>query len=65
MNNTPMTRVQRRSLERVAKSLVESCVRNALEDVHAANYSDNELLTAHAITAACTARGWLLPARDQ
>ena len=35
MNSTPMTRAQRRSLEKVAKSLVESCVRNALEDVHA------------------------------
>lgn len=30
-----MSRAQRRTLEKVAKSLVEVCVRNALEDLHA------------------------------
>jgi hypothetical protein len=35
MNSTPMTRAQRRTLEEVAKSLVEVCVRNAVEDLHA------------------------------
>jgi len=34
VNITPMTRAQRRSLEKVAKSLVEVCVRNAVEDLH-------------------------------
>ena len=50
-----MTRGQRRSLEKVAKSLVESCVRNALEDVHAGvfpssqcgDYSDVKVVTPY------------------
>jgi hypothetical protein len=50
-----MTRAQRRSLEKVAKSLVESCVRNALEDVHAGifpsslsgDYSDVKVVTPY------------------
>ena len=37
-----MTRAQRRSLEKVAKSLVESCVRNALEDVHAGIFPSSQ-----------------------
>jgi hypothetical protein len=55
MNSTPMTRAQRRSLEKVAKSLVESCMRNALEDVHAGifpssqsgDYSDVKVVTPY------------------
>jgi hypothetical protein len=55
MSNTPMTRGQRRSLEKVAKSLVEACVRNALEDVHAGifpssqsgDYSDVKVVTPY------------------
>jgi hypothetical protein len=50
-----MTRAQRRSLEKVAKSLVEVCVRNALEDVHAGifpssqsgDYSDVKVVTPY------------------
>jgi hypothetical protein len=50
-----MTRAQRRSLEKVAKSLVGSCVRNALEDVHAGifpssqsgDYSDVKVVTPY------------------
>ena len=50
-----MTRGQRRSLEKVAKSLVEACVRNALEDVHAGifpssqsgDYSDVKVVTPY------------------
>jgi hypothetical protein len=50
-----MTRAQRRSLEKVAKSLVEVCVRNALEDLHAGifpssqsgDYSDVKVVTPH------------------
>jgi hypothetical protein len=55
MNNTPMTRGQRRSLEKAAKSLVEVCVRNALEDVHggifpssqSGDYSDVKVVTPY------------------
>ena len=47
-----MTRAQRRSLEKVTKSLVESCVRNALEDVHAgifpSSYSDVKVVGSDA-----------------
>jgi hypothetical protein len=50
-----MTRAQRRSLEKVAKSLVEVCVRNALEDLHAGvfpssqrgDYSDVKVVTPY------------------
>ena len=50
-----MTRAQRRTLEKVAKSLVEVCVRNALEDVHAGifpssqsgDYSDVKVVTPY------------------
>ena len=50
-----MTRAQQRSLEKVAKSLVEVCVRNALEDVHAGifpssqsgDYSDVKVVTPY------------------
>ena len=55
MNSTPLSRAQRRTLEKVAKSLVESCVRNALEDVHAGifpssqsgDYSDVKVVTPY------------------
>jgi hypothetical protein len=48
-----MTRDHRRTLEKVAKSLVEVCVRNALEDLHAGifpssqsgDYSDVKVIT--------------------
>jgi hypothetical protein len=50
-----MTRAQRRTLEKAAKSLVEVCVRNALEDLHAGNfpssqrgdYSDGKVVTPY------------------
>lgn len=50
-----MTRAQRRALEKVAKSLVEVCVRNALEDLHAGilpssqsgDYSDVKVVTPY------------------
>ena len=55
MNTTPLTRAQRRTLEKVAKSLVEVCVRNALEDMHAGifpssqsgDYSDVKVVTPY------------------
>jgi hypothetical protein len=55
MNSILMTRAQRRSLEKMAKSLVESCVRSALEDVHAGifpssqsgDYSDVKVVTPY------------------
>ena len=55
MNTTTLTRAQRRTLETVAKSLVEVCVRNALEDLHAGifpssqsgDYSDVKIVTPY------------------
>lgn len=55
MNDTPMTRAQRRAFEKVAKSLVEVCVRNALEELHAGifpssqsgDYSDVKVVTPY------------------
>lgn len=41
-NSTPMTRAHRRTLEKVAKSLVEVCVRNALEDLHAGIFPSSQ-----------------------
>lgn len=37
-----MTRAQRRTLEKVAKSLVEVWVRNALEDLHAGIFPSSQ-----------------------
>ena len=53
MNGTRITRAERRALEKIAKSLVELCVRNALEDLHAGifpssrtgDYSDVTVIT--------------------
>jgi hypothetical protein len=42
MGRTPMSRAQRRTLEKVAKSLIEVCVRNALEDVHAGTFPSSQ-----------------------
>jgi hypothetical protein len=55
MTNTQMTRAQRRALEKVAQSLVEVCVRNALEGLHAGifpssrigDYSDVKVVTPY------------------
>jgi hypothetical protein len=55
MNSTPITRGQRRTLEKVAKSLVELCVRSAVEDLHAGifpssqsgDYSDVKVVTPY------------------
>jgi hypothetical protein len=55
MHSTPMTPAQRRTLQKVAKSLVEVCVRNALEDLHAGifpssqsgDYSDVKVVTPY------------------
>jgi hypothetical protein len=53
MTDTKMTRAKRRMLEKMALSLVEVCVRNALEDLHAGifpssrtgDYSDVTVVT--------------------
>jgi hypothetical protein len=55
MTDTQMTRAQRRALEKMALSLVEVCVRNSLEDLHAGifpssrtgDYSDVTVVTPH------------------
>lgn len=55
MTNTQMTRAQRRALEKVVQSLVEVCVRNALEGLHAGvfpssrigDYSDVKVVTPY------------------
>jgi hypothetical protein len=55
MTYTHTTRGQRRALEKMAQSLVEVCVRNSLEDLHAGifpssrtgDYSDVKVVTPH------------------
>ena len=55
MNTAPLTRAQRRTLEKLAKSLVEVCVSNALEDMHAGifpasqsgDYNDVKVVTPY------------------
>ena len=50
-----MTRIQRRTLEKVTKSLVEVCVRNSLEDLHggifpssqSGDYGDVKVITPY------------------
>lgn len=53
MTETQTNRTQRRALEKIAQSLVEVCVRNSLEDLHAGifpssrtgDYSDVKVVT--------------------
>ena len=55
MTDTQTTQAQRRALEKMAQSLVEVCVRNALEDLHAGifpssrigDYSDVKVVTPY------------------
>lgn len=55
MNGIPVTRAQRRALEKMAKSLVAVCVRDTLEDLHAGifpssgtgDYSDVKVVTPY------------------
>jgi hypothetical protein len=55
MTNNETTRAQRRALEKMAQSLVEVCIRNSLEDLHAGifpssrsgDYSDVKVVTPY------------------
>src|ERR1700730_15428448 len=55
INDTRTTRAQRLALERIAQSMVEVCVRNALENLHAGifpssqtgDYSDVTVVTPY------------------
>jgi hypothetical protein len=42
MSATPRSRAQRCALEKMAKSLAEVCVRNAVEDLHAGIFPSSE-----------------------